>query len=175
MDRLVTSRQRAVIALLTCVFASTTARAVPEPGRAMPTLSARDLRGEAHSEREFNGHWTVAIAVTDKDIGPLVDAWWRALDAQMPHHVRRVSLVALDLFGMIPTSLVFSEAREAAPASRWSSIWLCRDGTLARQLDAPESETPWVLVVDPDGRVAARIHATVSADGVARVLQSIAR
>ena len=64
-----------------------------------------------------------------------------------------MTLIALDLFGLIPTSTVLSEARSRTPRPQWAWVWLSRDGWLAETLALEDSETPWVFVIDPAGRV----------------------
>ena len=147
--------------------------AVPQPGRALPAVSVTDLSGTRHTERELTGQWTVAFAMTDKDVGPNVTAWWRQIESRMPASTRVLYFVALDLFALVPTATVLSQAREATPRSRWHTVWFSRDGSFADQLGLPESETPWVFVLDPAGRVVESIHADVDAAGVARVLSAV--
>jgi len=60
-----------------------------------------------------------------------------------------------------------------ASAALWETIWFSRDGSFAEQLGLDESETPWVFVVDPSGRVALSLHAEASPAGAARVLAAV--
>lgn len=150
-----------------------TASAVPQPGRVVPSVSVHDLSGSHHTERDLTGQWTVAIAMTDKDVGPRLAAWWHSIEGRVPQRTRMLSFVALDLFAMVPTATVLTQARNAAPRHAWPTVWFSRDGSFAEQLGLPESETPWVFVIDPSGRVVESIHADVNPDGVARVLSAV--
>ena len=152
---------------------SASAGAVPQPGRAMPAVSVRDLGGTRHTEHDLTGQWTIAFTMTDKDVGPQLTAWWRQVEGHVPARTRLLTFVALDLFALVPTATVLSQAREATPRSMWHTVWFSRDGSFADQLGLPESETPWVFVIDPSGRVVESIHADADAAGVARVLSAV--
>ena len=145
----------------------------PQPGRALPAVSVSDLGGTRHTERDLRGQWTIAFTMTDKDVGPGLSAWWRQIEGRVPARTRMLSFVALDLFALVPTATVLSQAREATPRGSWHTVWFSRDGSFAEQLGLPESETPWVFVIDPTGRVVESIHADVDAAGVARVLSAV--
>jgi hypothetical protein len=54
-------------------------------------------------------------------------------------------------------------------------VWFSRDGSLAEQLGLGDSETPWVFVVDPRGRVLASVHAAFSPANLSRVISVIPR
>lgn len=149
------------------------ALAEPQPGRAFPSFRVDDLAGTHRTERDLRGRWTVALAMTDKDIGPQLTAWRRQLGERLPPHARVLNLVALDIFGLVATSTVVGQARERTPRPMWESVWFSRDGALAEQLGLADSETPWVFVVDPDGRVALNVHAEATPAGVARVLAAV--
>ena len=162
----------ALSALLTLAVSST-ALAVPQPGRVVPSVSVNDLGGVHHTERDLTGQWTVVIAMTDKDVGPNLATWWRQIQGRVPEGTRMLSFVALDLFALVPTATVLSQARDATPRDAWHSVWFSRDGSFAQQLGLPESETPWVFVIDPSGRVVESIHANANPGGVARVLTAV--
>jgi hypothetical protein len=155
------------------VLLAPVALAVPQPGRAVPSVSVNDLAGNRHTERELTGQWTIAFAMTDKDVGPNLTAWWRQIEGRVPTRTHMLSFVALDLFALVPTATVLSQAREATPRASWTTVWFSRDGSFADQLGLPESETPWVFVIDPAGRVVESIHANVDAAGVSRVLSAV--
>lgn len=144
-------------AVLVTAF-SATAFSIPAPGRAVPRFEVDDLSGAHRTDRDLHGRWTIAVAISDKDAGDRMRAWWRLLESRVPSPVQRVSLVSLDIFGMVPTSTILDRAREETPRARWGTVWLARDGSLAEQLGLPESETPWVFVIAPDGRVHASVH-----------------
>ena len=162
-----------VLASLLALSFTAEALAVPQRGNALPAVSVRDLDGARHTERDLLGQWTVAFAMTDKDLEPNLRAWWAQVERRMPRRTRLLSFVALDLFALVPTATILTEARESAPRATWSTVWFCRDGSFAAQLGLPDSETPWVFVIDPTGRVRESIHGDVDAAGIARVLAAL--
>lgn len=161
------------LALALCFTLASAAHAVPQPGRTLPSVSVSDLSGTHHTERDLRGRWTIAFAMTDKDVAPGLSAWFRQVEGRVPAQTQLVSFVALDLFALVPTSTILSQAREATPRASWRTVWFSRDGSFASQLGLPESETPWVFVIDPSGRVVESIHAHASAAAVARVLSAV--
>ncbi len=149
--------------------------ASPGVGRAFPAFAVDDIGRAAHTQRDLLGRWTVILAMTDKDIGPAVTAWYRRVEPLLPVGARTLTFAALDLFPLVPTATIMSEARGTSPRCRWGEVWLSRDGSLASSLGLAEDELPWVFVVDPSGRVVESIHANMTEGGVARVGAALAR
>lgn len=166
------------VLLLACALwfsFSATAWAVPEVGRAVPAFSVEDLSGRVRTPRDLAGRYTVVLAMSDKDAASAVRAWWFRAAAVAPPGTRIVTMAALDLFAMIPTATIVAEARSSTPRERWTEVWLSRDGSLAESLGLPDSETPWVFVLDPWGRVIERVHAAASDAAVSRVAAALQR
>lgn len=167
-------KTRSLLAVLALSLSLTpSAMAVPQVGRALPSVSVNDLSGTHHTERDLAGQWTIALTMTDKDCGDAVGRWFRQLRGSVPASTRVLTFVAIDLFPLVPTSTILSQAREATPRHQWSTVWFSRDGSFANQLGLPESETPWVFVIDPQGRVVESIHAEMSAAGAARIVAAV--
>lgn len=154
------------------VSAPSVSWAEPLPGRAFPTFSVDDIAGTHHNERDLTGRVSVLLVMTDKDTGPAMTAWYRRISTAAPA-ARVLSVVALSLFALIPTSTVISQAREATPRHRWNEVWLSRNGSLAESLGLPESETPWVFVIDASGRVIEAVHGPADDAGVARITAAL--
>ena len=171
MTRLPRFLPAAALALVLAVPGS--AAADPPVGAPMPAFSVEDLNGTVRTQRDLVGHWTVAFVMTDKDVGDDLTAWWRRLDGVLPSSARMYTFAALNLFALVPTASVVSQARGSTPRARWNTVWLSRDGSFARSLGLAEEEVPWIFVVDPSGRVALSIHARVSDVGVNRVLAAV--
>lgn len=164
-------RLRVNLAVL-CVMFGLAAHADPQPGRAFPTFAVNDLAGNSHTQRDLAGRWTVLFVMSDKDTHPAISPWYRRVRQGAPE-ARLITMAALDLFPLIPTATVVSQARDNTPRARWSEVWLSRDGSLAASLGLPESEIPWVFVVSPAGRVVEAVHGTVDDASVARVLAAL--
>lgn len=165
--------RRAALPLAFVLALSTPGSADPVVGAHLPRFSVSDLNGTTHSERDLVGGWSVVLAMTDKDVGDDLTLWWRRLDGAIPRGTRLYTFAALNLFPLIPTATIVSQAREATPRSRWNSVWLSRDGSFARSLGLAEVETPWVFVVDPTGRVVVTVHDRVNDADFARVLGAL--
>lgn len=147
----------------------------PRVGQPMPAFAVNDLEGTRHTQADLLGRYTVICAMTDKDIGPALEAWWRPLEIAVPAGTPMLTFTALDIFGLVPTGTILSQARERTPRAHWNRVWFSRDGSLAEQLGLDDSETPWVFVVDPRGRVVASVHAAFSPANLARVVAVIPR
>jgi len=155
------------VALAVC--AALPAHAAPRPGSSVPAFRVEDLEGNVHTERDLTRTWSVVVAITDKDSGPAVHAWFQRGLLGMPSSVQVVSMAALNIFPLVPTATIVGAARSDAPRARWRTIWVSRDGSLNRALDLGDDEDPWVFVVDPGGRVVEVVHAPVDDAAMARV------
>lgn len=167
--------RRLLILFVTLLSAASSGFAEPRAGQPMPAFSVNDLEGTRHTQRDLLGSYTVICTLTDKDSGPAVEAWWRPLEIAIPAGTPMLTFTALDIFGLVPTGTILSQARERTPRPQWRQVWFSRDGSLAESLGLESDETPWVFVVDPRGRVVVSIHAAFSAAGLARVVGAIPR
>lgn len=149
------------------------AQASPAVGAPMPSFTVSDLNGTRHTERDLVGRWTVVLAMTDKDVGDDLTAWWRRLETVVPPNTRMLTFAALNLFPLIATDTIVGQARDATPRPRWGTVWLSRDGSFARSLGLPEVEMPWVYVINPEGRVVAVAHERVNDAAVRRLVSAI--
>lgn len=151
---------------------TTSAWAVPSVGHTFPSFTVNDLNGSARTLQDLTGRYRVVFAMSDKDTGPAVTSWYQRVRQGAPE-AQLITMAALELFPLIPTATLISQARDSTPRGRWGEVWLSRDGSLATSLGLPESETPWVFVVDPSGRVVEAVHATVDDAGLARILAAL--
>ncbi len=148
------------------------AQADPRPGQAVPSFTVDDIAGTTHTQRDLTGRWSVLFVMTDKDTSPHVGPWFHRVRSAAPQ-ARLITMAALDLFALVPTASVVSQARENTPRHGWSNVWLSRDGSLANSLGLPESEVPWVIVVNPAGRVAEIVHTTLNDAAFARIAAAL--
>lgn len=149
------------------------ARALPGAGGAMPPFAVDDISGAPHTQADLQGHWSVALVMTDKDTKDDLAAWWGRLEGRVPAPARMYTFAALSLFPLIPTALLIDQARGSTPRPLWHSVWFSRDGSFAHALELSEDEVPWVVVIRPDGRVVLALHERVSERGLARVLAAL--
>jgi len=167
------TKSQATMVLALALTLPTMASALPPPGSPMPAFSVDDIAGNHHTERDLRGQWTVAMILTDKDVADDITAWSRRLEAVVTSPARLYRFGALNLFSLLPTAPMISRARESTPRHRWNTVWFSRDGSFASALGLPEEEMPWVVVINPEGRVALTLHERVSEQGVQRILAAL--
>ncbi|MBK6534277.1 MAG: hypothetical protein IPF99_33320 [Deltaproteobacteria bacterium] len=167
------TKSHATMVLALALTLPTMASALPPPGSPMPAFSVDDIAGNHHTERDLRGQWTVAMILTDKDVADDITAWSRRLEAVVRSPARLYRFGALNLFPLLPTAPMISRARESTPRHRWNTVWFSRDGSFASALGLPEEEMPWVVVINPEGRVALTLHERVSEQGVQRILAAL--
>lgn len=160
-------------ALILALALPATSPALPTPGSRMPRFTVDDIEGVAHTDRDLRGRWSVALVMTDKDVRDDLAAWWRRLEGAVPSTARMYTFGALNIFPLVPTSALIDRARSSTPRSLWGTVWFSRDGSFARALGLPEEELPWVVVIDPEGRIVLTLHERVSDDAVNRVLSRV--
>ncbi|MFO0625295.1 MAG: hypothetical protein U0325_06710 [Polyangiales bacterium] len=160
-------------ALLVALALPRPSRALPPPGARVPRFSVDDIEGVTHSERDLRGRWSVALVMTDKDVRDDLAAWWRRLEGALPASARMYTFGALNIVPLVPTAVLVDRARDSTPRSLWRTVWFSRDGSFARALGLPEEELPWVVVIDPEGRIVTTLHERVSDDAVNRVLARV--
>lgn len=158
--------------LLAATLIASVASAEPRVGERIPSFAVDDLNVVRRTENDLRG-WTIALIMTDKDASDGLTAWWEGLRDGIEGRATLLHVVAVDIFPLVPTSVVRSSARDRTPRDMWGRVWFSRDGELAEQLGLPSSETPWVLVIDPQRRVRVMVHADVSEAGVRRVLGAL--
>jgi hypothetical protein len=166
---------RTLLTLGFSLLLTSAAWAVPQAGQGVPAFSVDDLAGVTHTQRDLLGRWSIVVAFSDKDAGSAVDLWYRRVTASTRAGSRVLTLCALNLFPLIPTETILVQARDATARARWGDVWLSRNGSLAESLGLPGSETPWVFVVDPAGRVVESVHAQADDPHLARVLTAFNR
>lgn len=147
----------------------------PSLGNHLPSFTVADVTGERHGSGELVGRPALILVMTDSDADVPMRAWSAAADRRVRGAVRRVQFVALDLAGIIPTDLARSIARGRSPEATWRDTWLGRDGEFRIALGLPESETPWAIVLDGQGRVAAMVHGEVTSPEAERIWGMLAQ
>lgn len=157
------------------ILSASTAWAVPAVGQTVPAFRVEDLAGTMHTQSDLTGRWRVVLAMTDKDIGSAITAWYSRIATVAPPGSQMLTFAALDLFPLVPSATVFSDARGATPRDRWSEVWLSRNGSLATSLGLTDSEVPWVFVIDPSGVVVESVHALLDEPNFARIAAALRR
>jgi len=155
------------------VLLSSPARALPEPGDALPDFSARDLLGQAHVSHELTGRPTLLVVITDKDAGDEMRRWFDTAREQVPPSVHRASLLTFKLPFFVGEGTARERARARVPRQAWEDTWLDKDGDMGKALALPTSRTPYAIALDAHGRVLAAVHATVNAPEAGAVFRAL--
>ena len=149
-----------IVGLLLPIVLATAVLAAPAVGERLPDVRAKDVDGaERHLLELLHEGPTLGVAITDRGAADKMRAWFDASDERVPG-VNRVSVVSIGVPFFVSDDYARSKAREQVP-ERWRGKSLFdSDGTLAKELGLGKGETPWVFVVDAQGRIEARVHGT---------------
>jgi hypothetical protein len=161
------------VAVVAFMVSASRAEAIPQVGSQFPAFSASDVTGQQHHSRELVGHVSLVMVGTDSDVGDALRAWGSVADRRLPANAQRVIVMALDLAVIVPTALARSQARDGTPHHLWHLSWMDIGGTLRPTIGIPESEVPWIFVVDASGRVVANAHCAASDAGAAPIWRAL--
>lgn len=151
------ARHPFAIALLAPVLAL----AAPTLGERFPALQAKDVAGNPQRFTELLGKGpTLVVAITERGGSDAMRAWFDAAGSRGLSDERRISLLSLDLSFLVTDDYARSKAREEIPERFWKRSLMDKNGSMAKQLRLEKSETPWVWVVAPDGKILATAHGT---------------
>ncbi|MFL5345806.1 MAG: hypothetical protein ACJ8AT_13530 [Hyalangium sp.] len=137
------------------------AAALPGVGEPVPSIAAKDLLGQPHESREWQGQRTLLVVITDQNGGDEMRRWFDAANTQLPKEVHRASIISLGLPFYVSTGMVRSRVKEQVPQAFWRDTWADKDAKMAKVLGLATSRQPYVLAVDEHGRVLASVHGTV--------------
>jgi predicted transcriptional regulator len=151
-----------------------TAFALPRPGERFPEFTSQDLVGQDRSTSEFVGHDTLLIAIADRSAGNAMRDWFIAAEEHVPANVARASLISIHVPIFVSTGHVRKEAREQVPERYWHATLLDR-GNMAKELGLERGDTPFVFVLDEQGRVVVAVHATVSSPEAQEIWKELGR
>ncbi len=148
--------------ILFLVGALVAARALgaPEAGVALPSLRASDVTGAPHQLEDLIDGPTLLVAITDRDGGDAMRAWFGAADARAPH-VNRVAIISIGKPFFVSDAYARSKARQEVPRRAWHASLMDTDHALARTLGLEGGATPYAFAIDGGGRVLAVVHGSV--------------
>jgi hypothetical protein len=146
-----------VLLLLLALLVPGRGSAAPRVGSGLPSLVAGDVTGQPQHLRELIRGPTLLVAITDRDAGDAMRAWFDAADARAPR-ANRVALISIGTPFFVSDGYARSRARERVPRSQWHASLLDTDHSMAQQLGLQEDERPYAFAVSGDGRVLAVVH-----------------
>jgi hypothetical protein len=135
--------------------------ALPGVGEPVPSFEAKDLLGQPHATREWQGRRVLLVMITDQHAGDEMRRWFNTADTRVPEAVHRASILSFDFPFYVSAGMVRGRAKEQVPRPHWNDTWLDKDGKMAQTLGLAKSRQPYVLVLDERGQVLASVHATV--------------
>lgn len=145
-----------------CALAAVTvvgvAAAQPTAGRLFPRIAAQDITGAKHPTLVPAGESTLVVVMTDRAGERAMRAWFAAAEEKLPARVQRISVVSLKLPFFVGIDTVRSHARKQAPPVFWKRTFVDRGGEMAKALDLPHTQDPFVFAVAADGTVKAHAH-----------------
>lgn len=161
--------------LLACFLALPSwALAAPASGAPLPPFTGEDLLGRKHLGDEYAGRPTLLVAITDKNAGETMREWFEAADRHAPASVQRESIISLRLPFFVGINTVRRRVKAQVPREHWDDTLLDRDGAIAQALGLESSRQPYVFVLDANGRVLARVHASASSPEAQRIWSALA-
>jgi hypothetical protein len=171
-------RRRAPLAALWMVGALVlpgTALALTAAGETVPSFTAKDLLGQPHASREWQGRRVLLVVITGQHAGDEMRRWFDTAATQIPEDVHRASIISLNLPFYVSTGLARGRAKEQVPSRFWSDTWLDKDAKMAGILGLATSRQPYALALDEQGRVLASIHGTVGSPGAQALWDALSR
>lgn len=162
--------------ILACLLlVPTAALAIPSAGETLPSIKApdvteapRDLQALLAQSKEL----TLVVAITDRDAGDEMRAWYEKAD-EMAKESNRISIISINVPFYVSDEYARSKARAQVPP-RWESQTLMdTDEKMAKMLGMKESKTPYVFVVNPQGKVLASVHAKAGSPEAAQIWQAL--
>ncbi len=132
----------------------------PEAGAALPSLRASDVTGASHRLKDLIDGPTLLVAITDRDGGNAMRAWFGAADTRAPR-VHRVAIISIGKPFFVSDAYARSKARQEVPRRAWHTSLMDTDHGLARTLGLDGGATPYAFAIDGEGRVLAVVHGSV--------------
>lgn len=151
------------------------ALAFPGAGETLPAIHApdvteapRDLQSLLAQTKEL----TLVVAITDRDAGDEMRAWYEKAD-EVAKESNRISIISINIPFYVSDEYARSKARAQVPP-RWESQTLMdTDQKMAKKLGMKQSKTPYVFVVNQQGTVLASVHARVGAPEATQIWQAL--
>jgi len=163
------------LCVLPLFLAAAAALAAPAVGEQLPEIRALDVDGNEHLLRDLLGPGpTLLVAITDRKAGDAMHAWFDEADRRAPR-AQRVSIISVGVPFFVSDAYARSKARDNVPEKWRSRSLFDSEKGMARALRLGSGTTPWVFVVDPAGRVLARVHGTPADPAAARIWEALAR
>lgn len=137
----------------------------------IPDFTATALTGEKVSAAKLIGQPTILIVTPSKDAAEDTRLWAEALRKNVDQNAVRIrAVLAIDLPFFMGEEDAIGRAKEKIPARYYDQTWLLAESDLERALNIPrDSAKAFVIVLDSQGKIAARVEGDPSAAKVNEV------
>ena len=143
----------------------------------VPSFEATSLTGQVVTEQKLIGQPTVLIVTPSRAAAQETRKWAQALRKNIDASKVRVrDVLSIDLPFFMSEQDALSRAREKIPKRYHDQTWLLSDGSLEASLNIPAaSEDAFVLVLDGQGRVIARVKGKPTKSRMSEVQDAVGR
>jgi len=147
--------------------------ALPAAREAVPSFTAKDLLGQSHASREWQGRRVLVVMITDQHGGDEMRRWFDTAATRIPEEVHRASIISLGLPFYVSSGMARGRAKEQVPREFWSDTWMDKDAKMAKLLGLATSRQPYVLALDEKGQVLASVHGTVDSPDAQSIWEAL--
>jgi len=169
------TRSRAIVLSLLCLWLiADRSAAAPEAGATLPSLTARDVLGQSHRLEDLIRGPTLLVAITDRNAGDAMQAWFDAANTRAPQ-ANRVSIISVETPFFIGDEYGRSKARERVPGPFRHASLFDKNHAMARALDLHDDHLPYAFAVSGDDHVLAVVHGMPGDPGAKRLWAALER
>lgn len=142
----------------------------------LPSFEATSLTGNVVTEQRLIGQPAVLIVTPSKAAAGETRQWARALRKNIdPHKVMVRDILVIDLPFFISERDAVGRAKEKIPKRYHDQTWLLAESSLEQALHIPRSsEEATVLVLNPEGKVIARVSGKPTPQRINEIENSVA-
>jgi hypothetical protein len=166
-------RMLAALGLLGALVLPGSVMALPSAGETVPSFVAKDLLGQDHASREWQGRRVLLVVITDQHAGDEMRRWFDTAATRIPEDIHRASIISLGLPFYVSTGMVRGRAKAQVPRQFWSDTWLDKDAKMTRVLGLATSRQPYVLALDEKGQVLASMHGTLESPDAPAIWEAL--
>lgn len=160
---------RSLSVTLAVMFLAATARAAPDGP--IPAFEATALTGETVTSAGLIGQPTILIVTPSTAAAGDTRKWAEALRKNIdPRSIRIRDVLAIDLPFFMSEADAIGRAKEKIPARYHDQTWILAEPTLEKALGiARDSESAFVFVLDPQGRIIARASGAPTKESIGQI------
>lgn len=164
---------RRLCATLAALLLAATAHAAPDGP--IPAFEATALTGETVSSAGLIGQPTVLIVTPSKAAAGDTRKWAGALHEHLdPRSVRVRDVLAIDLPFFMSEADAIGRAKQKIPARYYDQTWILDEPVLEKALGIPpDSQSAFVLVLNADGRIVARVSGAPTKDSIGQIESAV--